>query len=155
MSDTLFSIPESESKIAASPVKGKPRLVVPNRAQIELRPVDLESLLATDHPARGVWDFIESLDLSPLYAKVESVEGVGARGGGRGAAACPAGPSRGVGRAAAMPGGAGGGTRGPQAPGGDGDRAVPLAASAWATSTPRARSRASARSKSSAASSWR
>jgi hypothetical protein len=79
MSDTLFPIPESESKIAGSPVKGKPRLVVPNRAQIELRPVDLESLLATDHPARGVWDFIESLDLSPLYAKVESVEGVAGR----------------------------------------------------------------------------
>ena len=79
MSGTLFPIPESESKIAASPVKGKPRLIVPNRAQIELRPVDLESLLATDHPARGVWDFIESLDVSPLYAKVESVEGVAGR----------------------------------------------------------------------------
>lgn len=79
MSDTLFPIPESESKIAASPVKGKPRLIVPNRAQIELRPVDLESLLATDHPARGVWDFVESLDLSPLYAKVEAVEGVAGR----------------------------------------------------------------------------
>src|SRR5436305_4689063 len=79
MSDTLFPIPESESKIAASPVKGKPRLVVPNRAQIELRPVDLESLLATDHPGRGVWDLLESLDLSPLYAKVESVEGVAGR----------------------------------------------------------------------------
>lgn len=79
MSDTLFPIPESASKIAASPVKGKPRLIVPNRAQIELRPVDLESLLATDHPARGVWDFVESLDLSPLYAKVEAVEGVAGR----------------------------------------------------------------------------
>jgi transposase len=79
MSDTLFPIPESESKIAASPVKGKPRLVVPNRAQIELRPVDLESLLAPDHPARGVWDFVESLDLSPLYGKVEAVEGVAGR----------------------------------------------------------------------------
>ena len=79
MSDTLFPIPESESKIAVSPVKGKPRLIVPNRAQIELRPVDLESLLATDHPARGVWDFVESLDLSPLYAKVEAVEGVAGR----------------------------------------------------------------------------
>jgi transposase len=79
MSETLFPIPESEPKIAASPVKGKPRLIVPNRAQIELRPVDLESLLATDHAARGVWDFVESLDLSPLYAKVEAVEGVAGR----------------------------------------------------------------------------
>jgi transposase len=79
MSDTLFPIPEPEPKIAASGAKGKPRLVVPNRSQIELRPVDLESLLAMDHPARGVWDFVESLDLSPLYAKVQAVEGFAGR----------------------------------------------------------------------------
>lgn len=79
MSDTLFPIPESEPKMAASRVKGKPRLIVPNRAQIELRPVDLESLLSMDHPARGVWDFVESLDLSPLYAKVQAVEGFAGR----------------------------------------------------------------------------
>ena len=54
MSETLFPIPEPESQIEASPVKGKPRLLVPNRAQIELRPVDLDSLLPANHPARGV-----------------------------------------------------------------------------------------------------
>jgi transposase len=42
---------------------------------MELRPVDLESLLPEDHPARAVWEFVESLDLSPLYAEIESVEG--------------------------------------------------------------------------------
>ena len=42
---------------------------------MELRSVDLESLLALDHAARAVWEFVESLDLSPLYAKVQSVEG--------------------------------------------------------------------------------
>jgi transposase len=41
--------------------------------------VDLESLLALDHPARAVWEFVESLDLSPLYAKVQAVEGVAGR----------------------------------------------------------------------------
>lgn len=75
MSETLFPIVESEAKSEPSPVKGKPRLVVPNRAQMELRPIDLESLLPADHPARAVWEFVESLDLSPLYAKVQAVEG--------------------------------------------------------------------------------
>jgi transposase len=42
---------------------------------MELRTVDLESLLPPDHAARAVWEFVESLDLGPLYAKVQSVEG--------------------------------------------------------------------------------
>ena len=74
MSETLFPLPEPEAKIE-SPVKGTPRLVFPNRAQVELRPLDLESLLAPDHPARAVWAFVEALDLSPLYEKVRAVEG--------------------------------------------------------------------------------
>lgn len=79
MSETLFPIPAAAGKIERTPVPGRPRLVLPNRAQVELRPVDLESLLALDHPARAVWEFVESLDLSPLYAKVQAVEGVAGR----------------------------------------------------------------------------
>jgi transposase len=81
MSETLFPIPkpEAEAKPEPAAVKGKPRLVVPNRAQVELRPVDPESLLPAEHPARAVWEFVESLDLSPLYAKVQSVEGAAGR----------------------------------------------------------------------------
>jgi len=74
MSETLFPLPEPEAKIESS-VKGTPRLVFPNRAQVELRPLDLESLLAPDHPARAVWAFVEALDLPPLYEKVRAVEG--------------------------------------------------------------------------------
>lgn len=79
MSETLFPIPAAAGKIERTPVPGRPRLVLPNRGQVELRPVDLESLLALDHPARAVWEFVESLDLSPLYAKVQAVEGVAGR----------------------------------------------------------------------------
>lgn len=55
--------------------KGSPRLNSPNRAQMELRALDLEGLLPADHPARAVWAFVESLDLSKLMARIGSVEG--------------------------------------------------------------------------------
>lgn len=54
---------------------GAARLNEPNRAQMELRAIDLEGLLPSDHPARAVWGFVESLDLSPLLASIGSVEG--------------------------------------------------------------------------------
>ena len=80
MSETLFPIGEPKTRIEpTTPVKGKPRLLVPNRSQIELRPVDLESLVAPDHPVRAVWAFVEALDLTPLYEKVQAVEGVAGR----------------------------------------------------------------------------
>lgn len=79
MSDTLFPIPAPEASAEPAKAKGMPRLVVPNRAQMELRPVDLESLLPPDHSARAVWEFVESLDLSLLYAQVQSVEGSAGR----------------------------------------------------------------------------
>lgn len=80
MQDTLFplAVPDSSGE-PPQEAKGAPRLVVPNRAQMELRSVDLESLLPADHAARAVWEFVESLDVSPLYAAVQSVEGSAGR----------------------------------------------------------------------------
>jgi hypothetical protein len=43
--------------------------------------VDLDAILADDHPARSVWAFVQALDLAPLYAQIKSLEG------GRGAPA--------------------------------------------------------------------
>lgn len=63
----------------AQPAKptGAPRIMMPQRDQIELHAVDLESLLAHDHPARTVWAFVQSMDLAPLYARIKSVAGRG------------------------------------------------------------------------------
>lgn len=79
MTDTLFPMPAPEVSAEPPSAKGAPRVVEPNRAQMELRAVDLESLLPPDHAARAVWEFVESLDLSPLYAEVRSVEGSAGR----------------------------------------------------------------------------
>ncbi len=44
------------------------------RDQMEMREVDLESLIPTGHRARTVWCFVEGLDLGPLYAQIKAVE---------------------------------------------------------------------------------
>ena len=46
---------------------GTPRIVTANRAQLQLRPLDLESLLPPEHRARAVWAVVEQLDLSAFY----------------------------------------------------------------------------------------
>ena len=53
----------------------------PNRAQIELRASDLESLLPEEHRARMVWGYVERQDLSRL------IEAIKARGSQAGRAA--------------------------------------------------------------------
>lgn len=54
---------------------GVARVLMPNRAQVELRPCDLESLLPEGHRARIVWAYVEQADLSALYADIKAVEG--------------------------------------------------------------------------------
>ena len=75
MKDALFELPNAGAPRQPLEVKTEPRLQRPNRAQIELRPVDLEGLLPADHRARVVWEFVEGLDLAPLYVEIKAVEG--------------------------------------------------------------------------------
>ena len=51
------------------------RVIMPNRKQIELRPMDLESLLAEGHRARLVWAWVERQDLSAMYAAIKVRQG--------------------------------------------------------------------------------
>jgi len=62
---------------------GVARVLMPNRAQLELRASDLESLLAEGHRARLVWAWVEQADLSAMYAGIRALEG----GSGRSAIA--------------------------------------------------------------------
>ena len=79
MSNTLFPLPPAETPRDDAVVLSLPRVERPNRAQLELRSVDLDGLLPPDHRARIVWEFVDGLDLSPLYAGIRAVEGVAGR----------------------------------------------------------------------------
>ncbi len=74
---SLFSdLPETEADLPIVPSSEREaRVLVAQRNQIELRPVDLDSTLGAEHPARSVWAFVERLDLSTLYGAIGSVEG--------------------------------------------------------------------------------
>jgi transposase len=58
---------------------GRPRVKRPERRQIEWRPLALDELLPEDHRARIVWQFVETLDLAPLYERIRAVEGEAGR----------------------------------------------------------------------------
>ena len=75
MEGTLFPLPNPEDRPNAEEAAAQPRLKRANREQIRLVPVDLESSLPEEHGARLIWDFVEQLDLSPLYAQIRAVEG--------------------------------------------------------------------------------
>jgi transposase len=45
------------------------------RCQIEMRTLSLDQMLPLEHQARNIWAYVESLDLSPLYQKIQAVEG--------------------------------------------------------------------------------
>ena len=50
-----------------------------DRQQMVMRPVDVDKLIDPDHPARGIWELVGSLDLSVFYAQIDSVKGVAGR----------------------------------------------------------------------------
>jgi transposase len=75
MTDLLFPVPDGPTRRSEAGLSGEPRVQRPNRAQVELRAVDLEGLLPADHRARLVWEFVEGLDLRLLYEPIKAVEG--------------------------------------------------------------------------------
>jgi hypothetical protein len=69
---TLFDCPEPVAT-ATEAVVGPPRLLQARRDQLLLLPVNLEELIPEDHPARVVWDYVQGLDLGPLYQRIRSL----------------------------------------------------------------------------------
>jgi transposase len=51
---------------------GVPRVQEPRRDEPSWQVVDLDALIAPDHPARLVWSFVTSLELGELYASIKA-----------------------------------------------------------------------------------
>src|SRR3984893_4135627 len=54
---------------------GKARLLEPMRDQVEVRSMDIDSLIGEDHPARLIWAYVEQLDLRELEDAIKAREG--------------------------------------------------------------------------------
>ena len=75
MNETLFPLPPRRETSDQDDLQGRPRLKRPNRSQITFRPSSLEEMVPEEHPVRLIWEWVEQLDLSPLYQDIKAVEG--------------------------------------------------------------------------------
>ncbi|MBI4707727.1 MAG: transposase [Candidatus Omnitrophica bacterium] len=57
----------------------KPRLLMVNRNQMRLHPVEVEKLVSEDHEVRAIWELVGRLDLSRYYESIEAKEGIAGR----------------------------------------------------------------------------
>jgi transposase len=51
------------------------RVKRPQRNQVQWRDASLDQMIPKDHRVRAVWAYVDSLDLTPLYGKIQAVEG--------------------------------------------------------------------------------
>lgn len=58
---------------------GRVRVKRPERHQIQWRDASLDQMIPRDHRVRAVWAYVDSLDLTPLYRRIQAVEGVAGR----------------------------------------------------------------------------
>jgi transposase len=82
--DLFGAVPEASAPAKSIPRElpgGAPRLLRPERHQIRFAPIDLESLLLPDHPARAIWAVVEKMDLSKFEATIAAREGHAGRPG--------------------------------------------------------------------------
>jgi transposase len=71
--EELFGeLPEQARPQGDAARQGAPRLREPQRDQIELRSVDIDSLIGEDHSARVIWRYVEGLDLSELEDRIKA-----------------------------------------------------------------------------------
>ena len=71
--DVLFGeLPEQAKPQAEAARQGAPRLREPKRDQVELRSMDIDSLIGEDHVARVLWAYVQGLDLSELDGRIKA-----------------------------------------------------------------------------------
>ena len=64
--------PHADQSLLDASLAGAPRLREPQRDQIELRAIDIDSLIGEDHPARLIWAYVAGLDLGDLENRIKA-----------------------------------------------------------------------------------
>lgn len=72
--DELFNDLPLQKQQFVAPMRGRPRMREPVRDQMELRAMDIDSLIGADHPARVIWGYVERLDLRELEDAIKARE---------------------------------------------------------------------------------
>jgi transposase len=73
--DELFSeLPDQPGPQVAGDTRGAPRMREPVRDQIELRAVDIDSLVGQDHEVRLFWAYVVALELRELEDRIKARE---------------------------------------------------------------------------------
>jgi transposase len=75
----LFDVGQPLAAAAAVFADAVPRLRRPQRAQGEMRTASLDQLLPGDHMVRVVWDYVSSIDVTPLLQTIEARSGLPGR----------------------------------------------------------------------------
>ena len=70
------ALPPSSAPSPSNATRPPARLKKANRAQLLLRPVDLDATIAADHQARALWTLLEGLDLSKFIEPILAREGL-------------------------------------------------------------------------------
>lgn len=60
--------------------RGSARTKLPERTPVEMQLLSLDQWLDADHRVRIVWQYVDLLDLSELYASIKATEGNVGRG---------------------------------------------------------------------------
>lgn len=64
-----------ERQDASTETAAAPRMKSPDRSQVDPNPKRIDDLIPRDHPVRLIWELVQELDLTPLYARIKAVEG--------------------------------------------------------------------------------
>ena len=71
--EELFNELSQQVKAGSQPISLEPpRLYEPSREQIELRAVDIDSLIGEEHSVRIIWAYVEQVDLSALEDRIKA-----------------------------------------------------------------------------------
>lgn len=66
-------------KTSRNNIDSRARVQRPERHQSEWKPFCLDEMLASDHRARLIWQYVEGLNFETLYSEIQAVEGVAGR----------------------------------------------------------------------------